>query len=1102
MNNPMIIKNNDDNNNIYNFNNNKNNNNIINNDMIQSPKQKIKNQEENLNGPNFTPVSAIFNMNDKSQISNKNSETLQEIEQILVGGDLFSKKIQHQNENQGNVKSCRNFEKIEKIDNCYRNQENLEVYKKLKQLDLNQIYKSEKGGFNNQKFENVSKQNYNQYQSQNQNYDRNFSKRFSLAPQNQNFEKCFENNNQCISLKSPKLESQQLYGNSQNQNNLNYKQVIDDQNLDQFDKDFECDNDSLNDRAENSVYSIIQNEDRFSSNFSYCVNHPVKQAKYKLVKNNQDKFCSKCAINYALKGEQIQELLSNNEKFRKQKTDVFMQKLKKVYKDCENRIIRLDESQILAQNLFQTEIDKVLNLYLSLEKIMNDQKQILIKNIELKKFDCLKQIRKDQQNQKDHILEMQKFNFDIKKNYENIIREMENDPFNDIIRQYEYKIEHIQQQIFELDNKKINIIQIDQNQIDSYESFVQKNALNLNYISKFILEKEVKKESVNKKVHVKNLDFQNQYENFKYNNMYSLTTKNSENYNNNSGYLLFENKFDNNKDVYEINNNIFRDNIQNDQESKFNSNDNSNNDKQQQLNFKTEPNVDEQEESELYKKQIQDVFYDKKQEVNFEKNFKNQLKVQKTGKKKVSHFRGGSSDNAYILLNGHKNQMKNFKQNEQKIQLQNKNQNQYPQNNYQEQLKNCDNKQGIFFNEQKSGKNSKNESLKDNKKIFNNKEKLTEISSKIKDKIENINSNLNINCQTEIDEKPEKNYENSINKRMKTEELQLKINDFSPPLNKQIKNENNKDNDQIQFNKIEDNVQNELIQNLQNQNSNILKNSEIIQDNKEQKNHSEKSGQINQQQQNLMGQKRPSSLQNLPVNNNKISLENQFNKENYDNLQKQSQQKSIQHKQKVFFLNLEGNNMEIEKNQAMGKNGLVNSIINTNNTTGISESNFHQSFNSYSQKNNARHIKQQSAFIYTSPNNSSGYQNQFQISSHNQNLFNQNSKNLNSNNNINSNNISYNYNSNNSQHSNNSINNNNNQYTSCTNLKKQGNKNTYLSNNTTNSGIQQNIENLSKSQKTNRKQLNNINNINNNNNYNSIIKQKTVPQVNIDFRKY
>lgn len=48
--------------------------------------------------------------------------------------------------------------------------------------------------------------------------------------------------------------------------------------------------------------------------------------------------------------------------------------------------------------------------------------------------------------------------------------------------------------------------------------------------------------------------------------MYSLTTKNSENYNNNSGYLLFENKFDNNKDVYEINNNenknkIYRDNI-------------------------------------------------------------------------------------------------------------------------------------------------------------------------------------------------------------------------------------------------------------------------------------------------------------------------------------------------------------------------------------------------------------------------------------------------------------------------------------------------------------------------------------------------------------
>ena len=48
-------------------------------------------------------------------------------------------------------------------------------------------------------------------------------------------------------------------------------------------------------------------------------------------------------------------------------------------------------------------------------------------------YECLKEIDGVINKSKSYSLEMQKFNFDIVKNYDNIIREMENDPFDEII---------------------------------------------------------------------------------------------------------------------------------------------------------------------------------------------------------------------------------------------------------------------------------------------------------------------------------------------------------------------------------------------------------------------------------------------------------------------------------------------------------------------------------------------------------------------------------------------------------------------------------------------------------------------------------------------
>lgn len=60
---------------------------------------------------------------------------------------------------------------------------------------------------------------------------------------------------------------------------------------------------------------------------------------------------------------------------------------------------------------------------------------------------------------------MQKYNFDIVKNYDNIVMEMETLPFNEIIKQYSNKMHEISKYMMKLDSKVINFSTVDNNQV-------------------------------------------------------------------------------------------------------------------------------------------------------------------------------------------------------------------------------------------------------------------------------------------------------------------------------------------------------------------------------------------------------------------------------------------------------------------------------------------------------------------------------------------------------------------------------------------------------------------------------------------------------------
>lgn len=41
-------------------------------------------------------------------------------------------------------------------------------------------------------------------------------------------------------------------------------------------------------------------------------------ARYKKLRSDSEKFCSKCALNFALRGEEIIEILNEDEKYKKE----------------------------------------------------------------------------------------------------------------------------------------------------------------------------------------------------------------------------------------------------------------------------------------------------------------------------------------------------------------------------------------------------------------------------------------------------------------------------------------------------------------------------------------------------------------------------------------------------------------------------------------------------------------------------------------------------------------------------------------------------------------------------------------------------------------
>jgi hypothetical protein len=113
----------------------------------------------------------------------------------------------------------------------------------------------------------------------------------------------------------------------------------------------------------------------------------------------------------------------------------------------------LDNLEKCVENVkqdFSLQIDKIYQIYLQAEKIMQEEKINHVAKLNEKMWECINMIEQLKSVSRKHELDLGKSYLDIEKNYENIIKDIENEPFKLIMSKYMQKLKGIENFIVQI----------------------------------------------------------------------------------------------------------------------------------------------------------------------------------------------------------------------------------------------------------------------------------------------------------------------------------------------------------------------------------------------------------------------------------------------------------------------------------------------------------------------------------------------------------------------------------------------------------------------------------------------------------------------------
>ncbi|CAD8175725.1 unnamed protein product [Paramecium octaurelia] len=203
-----------------------------------------------------------------------------------------------------------------------------------------------------------------------------------------------------------------------------------------------------------------------------CMNHPQKTAKYCMAKDLSVSLCSKCAINMAGKGFVVEEINGFEERQRRDVIDRFLNLVNRNLSQYDKALSGLLTKKQDITKYFEQQVDKVIRFHQLVTQQLSEEKDKLIQQLtqNFKQTSLTyEETIKTLQNSKQESIGMKN---DVQQNLDRIVKQIAQEPFNEIMNCYHKTVEKYVSDIEDLQRKPIEVIKITLNEPYKINEFV------------------------------------------------------------------------------------------------------------------------------------------------------------------------------------------------------------------------------------------------------------------------------------------------------------------------------------------------------------------------------------------------------------------------------------------------------------------------------------------------------------------------------------------------------------------------------------------------------------------------------------------------------
>ncbi|CAD8087841.1 unnamed protein product [Paramecium primaurelia] len=167
-----------------------------------------------------------------------------------------------------------------------------------------------------------------------------------------------------------------------------------------------------------------------------CVNHSNKSAKYYVAKDNSIYLCSKCAVQMMGKGQKVEEMPGLEEEYRKKQINQFINQVNNNIPHIDKMMNALITKRDDISKYYEQQKEKVEKFHTQIFQQLEEEKMKKLQQLYNNFKNVSKQYDESIQSLQQSKSETMCMKKDIECNLNQIIKQIQNEPFNEIMASY------------------------------------------------------------------------------------------------------------------------------------------------------------------------------------------------------------------------------------------------------------------------------------------------------------------------------------------------------------------------------------------------------------------------------------------------------------------------------------------------------------------------------------------------------------------------------------------------------------------------------------------------------------------------------------------